>query len=31
VFGDTAYVGMRGGYARVIMTTQRVTFFKRLP
>jgi hypothetical protein len=31
VFGDTAYVGMRGGYARVILTTQRVTFFKHLP
>lgn len=31
VFGDTAYVGMRGGYAQVIMKTRRVTFFKHLP
>lgn len=30
VFGDTAYVGLRGGYARVIMSTRHVSFFKHL-
>ncbi|WP_345232957.1 hypothetical protein [Hymenobacter saemangeumensis] len=31
VFGDTAYVGLRGGYARVIVSTGHVAFFKHLP
>ena len=31
MFGDTAYVGMRGGYARVIVPSKSVTFFKHIP
>ena len=30
VFGDTAYVGLRGGYARVIVSTRHVSFFKHV-
>jgi hypothetical protein len=31
VFGDTAYVGMRGGYTRVIIPSKSLTFFKHIP
>lgn len=31
VFGDTAYVGLRGGYAQVVLPTKRIRFFRHMP
>ncbi|GAB3873932.1 hypothetical protein GCM10028824_26370 [Hymenobacter segetis] len=31
VFGDTVYVGMRGGYAQLVLASKQLKFFQHLP